>query len=54
MVTESFERKELCKETLGQDDLDQLREAVEDLYYFEFVYGGWSDECADLVFTENL
>ncbi|XP_064652360.1 transmembrane 9 superfamily member 1-like [Lineus longissimus] len=30
-------KKELCKTTLSNKDLDTIREAIEDLYYFEFV-----------------
>jgi len=29
----------LCKYTLKDDDLVKLRDAIEDLYYFEFVIG---------------
>ncbi len=36
---ESFDQKELCTVELGQDTLEQLKEAIEDLYYFEFVFG---------------
>lgn len=36
---ESFERKELCHTELEEDDIKKLQEAIEDLYYFEFVYG---------------
>ena len=36
---ESFERKTLCTNELGEKDIDRLRHAIEDLYYFEFVYG---------------
>lgn len=35
---ESFDRKEVCTVTLGETEVDQLEEAIEDLYYFEFVY----------------
>uniref|UniRef100_T1ITP6 Transmembrane 9 superfamily member n=1 Tax=Strigamia maritima TaxID=126957 RepID=T1ITP6_STRMM len=31
------DNKELCKVTLNKNDLNQLKEAIEDLYYFEFV-----------------
>ncbi len=31
--------KELCKKTLNEKDLARLSEAIEDLYYFEFVIG---------------
>eukprot|EP00058_Branchiostoma_floridae_P011604 XP_002597092.1 hypothetical protein BRAFLDRAFT_105034 [Branchiostoma floridae] len=33
----SVENAELCKLTLNDEDLEQLKEAIEDLYYFEFV-----------------
>lgn len=36
---ESFDRKELCTVQLDAEELAQLKEAIEDLYYFEFVYG---------------
>lgn len=36
---ESFERKSLCTNELDDEDLNRLRHAIEDLYYFEFVYG---------------
>jgi len=29
----------LCKYTLKEDDLTKLRDAIEDLYYFEFIIG---------------
>ena len=32
---------------LGTEDLQKLTEAIEDLYYFEFVYG----ECSIIQFT---
>ena len=36
---ENFERKEVCTVKLGQEDLQKLMEAIEDRYYFEFVFG---------------
>lgn len=36
---ESFERKALCTNQLDDDDIAKLKHAIEDLYYFEFVYG---------------
>ena len=36
---ESFERKSLCTNELEEEDLQRLKHAIEDLYYFEFVYG---------------
>lgn len=38
-LTESFQRKELCSRELGEKEVERLQEAIEDLYYFEFVYG---------------
>ena len=35
----SFERKLLCTNELEEQDISRLRHAIEDLYYFEFVYG---------------
>jgi len=37
-LTESFQRKELCSRELGEKEVERLQEAIEDLYYFEFVY----------------
>ncbi|XP_064187301.1 transmembrane 9 superfamily member 1 isoform X3 [Anguilla rostrata] len=34
---ENTERKTLCQLTLSEKEVEQLREAVEELYYFEFV-----------------
>ena len=31
--------KELCTKTLLEEDISKLQEAIEDLYYFEFVFG---------------
>lgn len=36
---EPVENKALCTVDLQSKDIDQLREAIEDLYYFEFVLG---------------
>lgn len=36
---ETFDRKVLCTTSLNAQELKQLQEAIEDLYYFEFVYG---------------
>ena len=36
---ESFERKTLCTNELEEEHVVQLRQSIEDLYYFEFVYG---------------
>lgn len=35
------ENEELCKQTLSNTELDAMRVAIEDLYYFEFVLGEW-------------
>lgn len=37
--SENFERKEVCTVKLQQEDLQKLMEAIEDRYYFEFVFG---------------
>ena len=40
---ESFDQKVLCKLMLSDEDIATLQSAIEDLYYFEFVYGKpWS------------
>ena len=31
--------KELCTKVLSKEDISKLQEAIEDLYYFEFVFG---------------
>ena len=36
---ESFDRKQLCSRELDGKEVAQFQEAIEDLYYFEFVYG---------------
>lgn len=36
---ESFNRRVLCTKTMSETELDFIKEAVEDLYYFEFIYG---------------
>lgn len=36
---QSFERKTLCTNELEEPSVVQLRHAIEDLYYFEFIYG---------------
>ena len=36
---ESFDQKVLCKLMLSDEDIATLQSAIEDLYYFEFVYG---------------
>ena len=43
---ESFDRKELCSRELEGRDVAQFQEAIEDLYYFEFVYGELSWACS--------
>ena len=35
---ETFEQKVLCKLMLSEEDISILQNAIEDLYYFEFVY----------------
>jgi len=44
---ESFEQKVLCKLELQSKDISALQNAIEDLYYFEFVYG--KAECVNLL-----
>ena len=39
MFSENVEKKELCKVKYNEKDLQLLRDAIEDLYYFEFVIG---------------
>ena len=36
---ETFDQKVLCKLQLQSEDISVLQNAIEDLYYFEFVYG---------------
>ena len=36
---ESFDERKLCTVELGEQEVETLREAIEDLYYFEFVFG---------------
>lgn len=38
-ISENFDRKELCTVKLQQEDIQKLMEAIEDRYYFEFVFG---------------
>ncbi len=35
----SFDLKTLCTIELDQNDIEKLKHTIEDLYYFEFVYG---------------
>ena len=39
LLSENVENKELCTMKLTEDYINQLKEAIEDLYYFEFVVG---------------
>lgn len=39
IFAENVDNQELCKVSLSKDDLTALRDAIEDLYYFEFVLG---------------
>jgi len=39
IITEDVDNKLLCKAKLSDPDLTTLRDAIEDLYYFEFVLG---------------
>lgn len=36
---ETFDQKVLCKLMLSEEDISVLQNSIEDLYYFEFVYG---------------
>lgn len=38
-LTEDMTGEKLCDKTYNSDDLMQIKEAIEDLYYFEFVIG---------------
>ncbi len=38
---ETFDRKVLCTKSMSDKNMEVIKEAVEDLYYFEFVYGEW-------------
>jgi len=37
--TESVEKRELCRVKFSMNDVQLLHDAIEDLYYFEFVLG---------------
>ena len=39
LIVEDQTEKELCKVKLSSADIGTLRDAIEDLYYFEFVIG---------------
>lgn len=39
VCTEDVVDKQLCKYKLSEADVTRLRDAIEDLYYFEFVIG---------------
>ena len=38
-LIEAVQNKVLCSVTLKEKDVERLKEAIEDLYYFEFVLG---------------
>ena len=38
-LIEAVQNKVLCTVTLKEKDVERLKEAIEDLYYFEFVLG---------------
>ncbi|KAJ7350994.1 Transmembrane 9 super member 1 [Desmophyllum pertusum] len=42
MFKEQVQNKELCTVSLNRKEIGQLQEAIEDLYYFEFVLGKYS------------
>lgn len=39
LFTEEATKVELCKLTLNEEDVKRLRDAIEDLYYYEIVIG---------------
>ncbi len=39
IFVEDIDTNALCKVELNQDDLEQLRHSIEELFYFEFVVG---------------
>lgn len=51
--TEDADKKELCKVTFKENDLQLLRDAIEDLYYFEFVIGN-KDKIITSIFARLL
>jgi len=48
---ETFKLKTLCTIELEEKDISQLKHAIEDLYYFEFIYGKSSRVCVYFVAT---
>ena len=44
LFTEDESSKELCKVKLNEKDLTTFRDAIEDLYYFEFVLGKYTSK----------
>ena len=50
---ESFDKKTLCTVELNQAEIDTLREAIEDLYYFEFVFGETAMICNDVIMMSS-
>ncbi len=48
-IAEAVTDKEVCKVTLKEKDLSAFRDAIEDLYFFEFVIG----ECLDQTYCAN-
>ena len=39
IISEDISERELCEVTLDEADLTRMKDAIEDLYYFEFVIG---------------
>lgn len=39
LFSEDVQHKKLCEKKYGAEDLEEIKEAIEDLYYFEFVIG---------------
>lgn len=43
LFTEDVSDQKLCDKKYGAEDLEEIKEAIEDLYYFEFVIGKITD-----------
>ena len=42
-ITEDVDSQALCTVKLSEKDLQAIKDAIEDLYYFEFVLGRYFD-----------
>lgn len=50
-VLDEASDKVLCKLKLSDSDITKLKDAIEDLYYFEFVIGKYSyEQCSAVIF----